>query len=250
MYSLNEETRRKLRELNLNELVEIIDIQSKQAEYASMPFNERVQLAIDHVYQSKYNNKVKRLMNSAKFRITNASITDVHFIERGLDKSLLLNLSTVQFIDNNIDVILHGFTGSGKSYLACALGKEACLRGVRTRYIRLPDLLMLRDESDLTKQGLSKLLKKFTNYKLLIIDEWLLDKLSDEEQHFIFELIERRHDTSSTIFCTQFKTEDWHNRLGGGVHADAMMDRIVHNAAWVYAGNLNMRKFYSNNTNI
>lgn len=158
-----------------------------------------------------------------------------------------MTLATVQFIDNNIDVIFHGFTGSGKSYLACALGKEACLRGVKTRYIRLPDLLMLRDEADLMKQGISKLLKKFNSYKLLIVDEWLLDELSDKEQHFIFELIERRHDSSSTIFCTQFKKEDWHERLGGGVHADAMMDRIIHNAAWVYAGNLNMRQFYSKN---
>jgi DNA replication protein DnaC len=247
MYSLNEETRRKLRELNLNEIVEIIDEQSKHSEYLELSFNERLQLIVDHVYQVKYNNKVKRLMKSARFRISNAAITDIHYINRGIDKNLLMTLSTVQFIDNNINVVFHGFTGSGKSYLACALGKEACLRGIRTRYIRLPDLLMLRDEADLVKQGISKLLKKFSNYKLLIIDEWLLDELSEAEQHFIFELIERRHDSSSTIFCTQFKTEDWHERLGGGVHADAMMDRIVHNAAWVYAGDINMRQFYSKN---
>lgn len=250
MYSLNEETRRKLRELNLNEIVEIIDEQSKHSEYLELPFNERLQLIVDHVYQVKYNNKVKRLMKSARFRISNATVSDIHYIERGLDKNLLMTLSTAQFIDNNINVVFHGFTGSGKSYLACALGKEACLRGIRTRYIRLPDLLMLRDEADLIKQGISKLLKKFSNYKLLIIDEWLLDELSESEQHFIFELIERRHDSSSTIFCTQFKTEDWHERLGGGVHADAMMDRIVHNAAWVYAGDLNMRQFYSKNNTI
>lgn len=88
-------------------------------------------------------------------------------------------------------------------------------------------------------------MKKFSNYKLLILDEWLLDDLSDEEQHFLLELIERRHDCSSTIFCTQYKKEDWHSRLGDGVHADAMMDRIVHNAIWVYADNINMREFYS-----
>ena len=161
MYSLNEETRRKLRELNLNEVIEILDEQAKQAEYLELSFNERIQLVVDHVYQVKYNNKVKRLTNSAKFRIANAAITDVHYIKRGLDKSLLMSLSTAQFIDNNINIIFHGFTGSSKSYLACAIGKEACLRGIRTRYIRLPDLLMLRDEADLIKQGFSKLLKKF-----------------------------------------------------------------------------------------
>ena len=247
MYSLNEETRRKLRELNLNELIEIVDLQSKQSEYMDMTFNDRLQLVIDHVYQVKYNNKVKRLMSTAKFRITNASISDVHFIDRKLNKDLLMSLSTIHFIDNNMDVIFHGFTGSGKTYLACALGKEACLRSIKTRYIRLPDLLILRDEADIVKHGISRLIKKFTSYKLLILDEWLLDELSDEEQHFIFELIERRHDSCSTIFCTQFKKDDWHERLGGGVHADAMMDRIIHNAAWVYAGDLNMRQFLSKN---
>ncbi|MDW7663246.1 MAG: ATP-binding protein, partial [Bacillota bacterium] len=92
-----------------------------------------------------------------------------------------------------------------------------------------------------------KLLKKFTNYNVLILDEWLFDVLSEEEQHFIFELIERRHDNSSTIFCTQFKKPDWHQRLGGGVHADAIMDRIVHNAAWIYSGDINMRQLFAEN---
>ena len=109
--------------------------------------------------------------------------------------------------------------------------------------------LILRDEASLAKQGISRLLKKFSSYKLLILDEWLLDSLSDEQQHFLFELIERRHDCSSTIFCTQFKKDEWHARLGGGVHADAMMDRIVHNAIWVFSGTLNMRKYLANVNN-
>jgi len=146
-------------------------------------------------------------------------------------------------------IIFHGFAGSGKSYLACAIGRQACMQGIRTRYIRIPDLLILRDEASLAKQGISRLLKKFSSYKLLILDEWLLDSLSDEQQHFLFELIERRHDCSSTIFCTQFKKDEWHARLGGGVHADAMMDRIVHNAIWVFSGTLNMRKYLANVNN-
>jgi len=249
MSLLNEETRRKLRELNLSEMIEAIDQQAQDIGYSSMPFEDRMKMAIDFVHQKKYNSMVDRLMKSAKFRIANASFHNIYYIDRGLDKEKLLNLSTAQFIDSSSNIVFHGFTGSGKSYLACALGRQACMQGIRTQYIRTPDLLMLRDEATLTPQGLSKLLKKFTSYKLLILDEWLLDDLSEEEQHFLFELIERRHDTSSTIFCTQFKKEDWHVRLGGGVHADAMMDRIVHNAAWVFTGNLNMRQFYSKNQN-
>lgn len=242
---LNEETRRKLRELNLSEMIEAIDCQRQDPGFITLPFEDRMKMAVDYVYQKKYNSKVQRLIKMSKFRITNAAYHDIYYIDRGLDRPVMTDISTCQFIDTNTSVIFHGFTGSGKSYLACAIGKQACMQGISTRYIRIPDLLMVRDEAVLTSQGIPKLLKKFSNYKLLILDEWLLDDLSDEEQHFLFELIERRHDTTSTIFCTQYKKEDWHSRLGGGVHADAIMDRIVHNAVWVYAGNLNMREYCS-----
>jgi DNA replication protein DnaC len=246
MSLLNEETRRKLRELNLSEMVDAIDTQSQDVGYTTLLFEDRMKLAVDYVYQKKYNTKVQRLIKMAKFRIANAVYNDIYYIDRGLDRQKLIALSNCQFIDTSTSVIFHGFSGAGKSFLACALGRQACMQGIRTRYIRIPDLLMRHDEASLTKQGVPQLLKKFSNYKLLILDEWLLHDLSDEEQYFLLELIERRHDCNSTIFCTQYKKEDWHSRLGGGVHADAIMDRIVHNAAWVYAGNLNMREFYSN----
>jgi DNA replication protein DnaC len=88
----------------------------------------------------------------------------------------------------------------------------------------------------------SKLITKFSNYGLLILDEWLLDDLSEDDLKFIFEIVERRYDSGSTIYCTQFRQSDWHKRLGGGVHADAIMDRIVHNAVWFDTGQLNMRE--------
>jgi DNA replication protein DnaC len=244
MKLLNEDTRRKLRELNLDEMIDAIEQQSKDVAYSTMNFEDRMKMAIDYLYQSKYNSKVKRLISMSKFRIPNAACTDIYYIDRGLDREKLLALSSCQYIDTNTCVVFHGFTGSGKSYLACAMGKQACMQGIRTRYIRVPDLLMLRDEASLKEQGITKLLKKFSNYTVLILDEWLMYELAPEEQYFLYELIERRHDSSSTIFCTQYKVEDWHERLGGNVHADAMMDRIVHNTVWVFAGNTNMRKFY------
>jgi DNA replication protein DnaC len=107
----------------------------------------------------------------------------------------------------------------------------------------MQDLLALRDEATLTVKGVSKLIKQFSNYTLLLLDEWLIDELSEDELKFIYEIFERRHETASTIFCTQYKKEDWHARLGGEVHADAIMDRIVHNMTWIYSGELNMRAF-------
>jgi DNA replication protein DnaC len=118
---------------------------------------------------------------------------------------------------------------------------------LRTRYIRLPDLLVEHDEATLTLRSNTQLLKKYAGYGLLILDEWLFEDISEDEQHFLFELIERRHESAPTIFCTQYRQEDWHSRLGGGVHADAIMDRIVHNAVWIETGSMNMREYCAKN---
>lgn len=242
---MNDETRRKLRELNLNEIITALEIQNQDISYISLPFDDRIKRMVNYLYQEKYNSKVQRLIKLSKFRLSKAEINDIYFLERGIDRQTIMELSTCQFIELHSNVIFQGFTGSGKTFLACAIGRQCCKQGVRTRYIRIPDLLMERDEATLKSQGIPKLLKKYSSYGLLILDEWLLDGLSEEEQYFLFELMERRHDDTSTIFCTQYRREDWHSRLGGGVHADAIMDRIVHNATWVETGSMNMREFYS-----
>ena len=244
---INDETKRKLRELNLNEVIAVLELQQSDISSVALPFDERIQRLVDYLYQEKYNSKIQRLMKMSKFRIPKAEVYDVYYTARGIDRSIVQELSTCQFIDRNSNVIFQGFTGSGKTFLACALGKQACKQQVRTCYIRLPDLLMEHDESTLITKGAVKLLKKYSSYKLLILDEWLLEDISAVEQHFLFEMIERRHDSTSTIFCTQYRQENWHARLGGGVHADAIMDRIVHNAVWVETGSMNMREYCAKN---
>ena len=242
---INDETKRKLRELNLSELITALENQQREINSVALTFDERIQRLVDYLYQEKYNNKIQRLMKLSKFRLPKAEVNDIYYSNRGIDKNIIQELSTCQFIGSSSNIIFQGFTGSGKTYLSCALGRQACKYQIRTKYIRLPDLLMEYDESTLATKGKVKLLKKYSSFGLLILDEWLLEDISEEEQHFIFELIERRHDQASTIFCTQYRKEDWHNRLGGGVHADAIMDRIVHNAVWVETGLMNMREYYS-----
>ncbi len=240
---INDETKRKLRELNLSEIITLLELQQQDTNCITLPFDERFQRIADYLYQEKYNGKIQRLIKLSKFRLPKAEVNDIYFNERGIDKNLIMELSTGQFIHSNTNVILQGFTGSGKTFLACAIGKQACKQQIRTKYIRLPDLLVEYDEATMLSKSKSKLLKKYSSYGVLILDEWLLEDISDEEQHFLFELIERRHDQASTIFCTQYMQIDWHSRLGGGVHADAIMDRIIHNAIWVEAGRLNMREY-------
>jgi DNA replication protein DnaC len=241
----NDETRRKLRELNLGEMVDILEMQEHDISYTAQTFDERLQRIVDCLYQEKYNGKVQRLIKLSKFRLGMAEVDDIHYAGRGINRQVIQELSTCQFIRTHSNVIFQGFTGSGKTFLACAIGRQSCKQGIRTRYIRVPDLLMERDEATFGGGGAAKLLKKYSGYSLLVLDEWLLNDISSEEKHFLFELMERRHDDTSTIFCTQYRKEDWHARLGGGVHADAIMDRIVHNCVWVEAGGTNMREFYS-----
>ena len=240
---INEETHRKLREMSLEEMITALDMQAKDIRYASLPFEERIKMMVDYVYQEKYTSKVKRLMKGARFRIPSADVHEIYYVDRHLDREQLLALSTCQFVSDAKNVVFRGFTGSGKSYLACALGKEACKQGIRTRYIRLPDLLMEWEEAKELPHGVPKLLKKYSNYTLLILDEWLIQKPTEPQLHFLFELIERRYDENSTIFCTQYKFEEWHARLGSGVLADSIMDRVVHRTISVYSGDLNMREF-------
>lgn len=242
---MNDETRRKLEELNLSEMIQGMEIQSTMQSCTTLSFEERMQLLVDYVYQEKYTNKVKRLVKGAKFRFPQADVDDIYYTDRHLNRDKILGIATCQFINSSTNIIINGFTGSGKSYLACAIGKSACRLGYRCRYIRMPDLLQLHDEALTTVTGVSKLIRKFEAYPLLILDEWLIDDLSRQQEHFLFELIERRYTDRSTMFCTQYRIEDWHARLGGGIHADAIIDRVINNSIKVYSGDLNMRKISS-----
>ncbi|MBP2032694.1 DNA replication protein DnaC [Clostridium algifaecis] len=246
---ISDETKRKLRELNLDEMVDILKIQGDdQPLYTTMTFDERITLAIDSLYQCKNNKRSNRLMKQARFRFADADVNSIYYANRGLDKNQIIELSTCQYMRNNYSVVLNGFTGSGKTFLACALGKAACRQLYRVRYIRVPELLELRAEAALQGKGISKLVSKFSNYHLLILDEWLLQELSDEDVRFIFELTEKRYDCHSTIFCTQYKVSDWHTRLGGGTVADAILDRIVHKSIRIDTGSMNMREHFSEKT--
>lgn len=242
---INDETKRKLREMNLDDIIGFMELQESNVSYTLLNFDEKLQFMVDFLYQEKYNGRVQRLITLSKLRLPKAEVNDIHYSQRGLDRQVIQELATCQFVDSRFNIIFQGFTGSGKTYLACALGKQACKRHFRTRYIRVPDLLMEYDEASLVTHGTVKMLKKYSSYSLLILDEWLLEDISESEQHFIFELMERRHDSASTIFCTQYRKDDWHARLGGGIHADSIMDRIVHNTVWLDTGSMNMREYYS-----
>ena len=239
---LDPETKRKIRELKVPGMIEAVEMMDSDPAFASLPFEERLRVVVDYSYQEMENARVTRLLRNAHLRLPQADITNIDYDGRPLDRTLITELATTQFVASATDVIIEGFTGTGKSHLACALGKQACKHGIRTLYVRMPDMLAYRAEKLAAGWPEKKVLNKFAAYKVLVLDEHLIDKPTTEQMHFLLELTERRYDSASTIFCSQYPVDDWHRRMGGGAHAESVMDRIVHNAVRIQMGDVNMRE--------
>ena len=150
---------------------------------------------------------------------------------RKLNKNLINRLATCEYISEHRNLFITGATGCGKTYMACAFGMEACKQYFNTRYVRLPDLL-IDLEMARTDGSYKKVMAKYANPVVLILDEWLLLKPTDSEQRDIFELLHRRRKKSSTIFCSQYEFEEWYDQLDGDDSplADAIIDRIAHDS--------------------
>lgn len=235
------ETKAKLRDMGAAEMLAALEAQDDEL-CAGMTFAERLQMATDEAHSAFITAKVENLTKRANLRYPQADVRQIDFDEsRGIDRMTILELATCGYVERASNIVLEGFAGSGKTYLGCALAKEACKRRIRTSYVRMPELEELWANAKSKVGAEQKLIKKYGNFTVLVIDEWLLNKPSESFRMMLLELMERRYGASSTIFCTQFMQKDWHARLGGGVHADAIMDRIVHNAYWVNSGKANMR---------
>lgn len=246
MSSIDTETRRKLRDMAAGPLLDALLAQDETLTLG-MSFEQRIQLIVDEAHSAFTHAKVEGLIRRAQLRYPNADLRRLDMLEeRGLNRDVIAQLATCSFIDRQHNVVFQGFTGSGKSYLGSALAKQACTMRIRAHYVRMPDLEEAWIQAADKPQGQVKLLKKYASFTLLVIDEWLLDSPNESMRSMLLELLERRYDNASTVFCTQYAKKDWHQRLGSGVHADAIMDRIVHNTIWVETGSYNMREHTAN----
>ena len=239
---IDEETRRKLREMSLGEMVEALDLQDADRTTMAMAFDDRVRMLVDYAYEAKCASSIKRLVQRAKLRFPEAEMGEMIYEGRGIDGILVREAGACQFMETASNVVIEGCTGTGKSFLACCLAKQACRMRRNARYVRLPDLLMERDELAATERSDAKILKKYARYELLCLDEWLTEDVDDTDISFLFELVERRYAAKSTVICTQYTPAEWHGRLGGGVQADAMVDRLVHGSVRIDLGDVNVRK--------
>lgn len=242
---MNQETLRKLIEMKMGAMAEIYQQQSQNKDYKSMDFDDRFNLLVDYEYDRRKSNRLERLIKQATFSEPTAAIEDIEYHpDRNLDKNLILELATGNYIQNHHNIILMGASGNGKTWISNAFGVHACRQFYKVKYIRLPELL---DELAIAKYeadgSFRKLIQKYKKIDLLILDEWLLTELSEENVLHVLEIIEARLKKASTIFCSQFSPEGWHSKLGQAQIADAILDRIVHDSYKILVdGEVSMRE--------
>ena len=209
----------------------------------NMAFEDRIGLLVDAEWNARKNNHLTKLIRQATFSDPGACLENVEYLpDRGLKQEELLRFGTCNYIQEHHNIILLGATGSGKTYLACALGMAAARRFFAVKYIRLPDLLV---EFQIARGNgtIRKLMAQYKKYALLIIDEWLLYPLKETEARDLLEIVESRYKRNSTIFCSQFDIPGWPEKLSDPLLADAICDRIVHDAyTMVTGGKESMRK--------
>lgn len=227
---MTQNTITKLQEMHLTVMAKALKEQLTDPGMNALSFEDRVGLIVDSEWSSRKSNHLKRLIKSASFADANASIEDIEYhSDRNLDKAQIARLATCNYIAEHHNVLLLGATGSGKTYLACALGVAAARNFLSVRYIRLPELLV---ELSIARNNgtFPKVIQQFKKPALLIIDEWLLYPLKETEARDLLEIAETRYKRASTIFCSQFDIPGWREKIGDPILADAVCDRIVHDS--------------------
>lgn len=240
---LSSETERKLRIMKLGDLVALVNEQALDVGAYGLGFEERFDMLTDSLYELRNGKKVRSLIRKAHFKWPEAEISSMYFLpERGLEKQMFLNLLSCTFIDVGKNIVMYGPTGDGKSYAACAVGKAACKKCRKVRYVRFPTLC---DEfaSKETPEEKRKLMRKYVGYDLLIIDEWLNKEMTDDDVSFMFDLVDEKEEKSPFVFCSQYPPAEWLPRLGGGPKAESIVDKFAYDTLVIRFNDFNMRDY-------
>ena len=232
-----------LHELRLSGMAQAFEEQTAMPDISELSFDDRLSLLLEREKTDREQRRYQRLKGHAKLHL-DATIEDLNFkAPRGLDRSLVLRLASGQWIRDGQTVLVSGATGSGKSYLACALGHQACRLGISTRYYRVSRLL---DELTLARGDGSypKLVQRLARTWLLILDDWGLASLSGQGRHDLLEVLDDRYARRGTLLASQIPVEHWHDVVGDPTFGDAILDRLLNNAPRITLKGGSMRRLY------
>jgi DNA replication protein DnaC len=226
---LDQQTINKLHELKLTGMAEAFADQIKQPDMDSLSFAERFGLIVDRQWTWKENNRMDRYLKNARLKL-NACMEDIDYkTPRGIDQSVMMSLISCDWVKRHHNIIITGPTGAGKTFLACALTNKACREGFRALYVRSPKFSyqMALAKGD---GSYGKTINKLSKAHVLVIDDLGLAPMTDAERRDLLEVVEERHGHASTIVTSQLPVENWHEQIGDPTIADAILDRLIHNA--------------------
>jgi len=234
-----------LRQLKLTGMANALVSQIEQpGTYEALSFEQRFQLLADNEQQERNQRKQQRLLKAAKLKIA-ANPQEIDYQHpRGLKQSLVASLLQCDWVNKHQNLLLTGPCGSGKTYIACALAHAACMKGYRAKYYRLSRLLL---ELTQTKAdgSYSKALQTLAKLDLLILDDWGLEPLKAAQRNDLMEIMDDRNGSSSTVIISQLPTDQWYQSIGDNTLADAILDRLMHNAHRIKLKGESMRKLHS-----
>ena len=234
----------KLNSMRLSGMAKGFRAQLENPEIHNLPFEDRMALIVDMEFLEREKRQLDTRLKKAKLR-QNAVLEDLDTKPgRGIDRALLATLASCQWIKKRHNLLITGATGVGKTWMSCALSHSACRQGITAVYHRLPTLMQ---DLELARNDgrYPKIMRTLAKAELLILDDWGIAPLSSVQLRDLLEIIDERYHKSSTLITSQLPVGNWHEALNDPTMADAILDRVLHNAYKIELEGDSMRKFRS-----